>query len=196
MNSETNLAFSANKNCLAYKILETLEKNQVFVTLKTFNFLLSCNEQEIGLFLKYRLTHKQLLISIVSNAANYNSNGDKDILKRMENEYDYEYPNFTKEKIEDFYPRNVLKNENLFTSAMLDNMKKYFSYVEVPTVYVTLKGLVTLNFDIDRHEGINATYLTKNPFAEVIKTIDSSVFEHIHTLASYKIKLLVVEKLL
>jgi hypothetical protein len=140
----------ANIESPTYKFLKKLSDKQLFVTLKSFNFLLSCYEEDRDTFVE--LFTEQQIVSAVGHYDNYESGNNK----RVKDLFLCTYPILINKDLGEYSIRTTHGlMHNTYSPNTLANMKALFSYVEVPTVYVTLKGLVTLNFDIDKYDSWN-----------------------------------------
>lgn len=130
----------ANQESPTYKFAKALDEKKIFVTLKCFNFLLSVNEEERWQLVE--LSGEKKITSVF--LGEYRG----EITERIKKEFVYSYPTLKEEDL-GYYGLGI-DAYKIYTPNNISNLKAYMAYVEVPTPYVTIKGLVNLNFDVDR----------------------------------------------
>jgi hypothetical protein len=139
-----NTGFS-NVESPIYKLTKELLDRQLFTTLKSFNFLLSIPEGQRKELIN-NMTNQQIM-SAVNCIVGYD---DKKLKDKMEKEFNYDYPILKEENLGDYLIQvNCPYTHIIYTPNNTINIKAYLDHIEVPTIYITPKGLITLNFDVD-----------------------------------------------
>lgn len=163
-----------------YKLVKKFNDKQLFLSLKSLNFLLTCNNEEINDFL-YLCADQN-----IKSAVDYFDEYKEENKKRLRNEFNYTYPVLKDGDFGDY----KLKTQyglyhDIYNPLNLENIKMYLNYIEVPTLYISLKGLTLINFDIDRAQ-------TFSYFADISHIKDDNYIEFLEILLDIRKRMLLI----